>query len=656
MALAAAAAVVAAALAAPQLRGASAAAASVGDGSETLERLQDMGVTAHQASVQAYGFSKYAAKRQAAFNAFRYGNDAPERRMAAGQRAAAVARSHADADGATAGDAEHARALQSTARALTDGEIAVGEVARHAYAHYTFHADMNSAVNIVVSPRFGDPDLYVNCAGSPFPTKGDSMWSSANPGGDETVEVEAGMGCDDYQISVQGYTNSSFTITASAENYIEVYADMPISGVVAEDAYAHFKFDTGSYGYDTAISLSVMTGDADLYVACDDFPTTENARWSSRTAGGDDYIAIPSGDSCEMEGNTYFISVYGFTAPPQGAQFDITVSQISGGGSSWGGSSSGGSWGGGSWSSGGGWHPGSGSGSWWGSSTAGSQSWGSGSFGPGPEGAMELSMQYPYGGLVDPGMYEYYQIWADELQTGADPSIEGADIVVTFLDGRANLFVSCSDSGYPSAEGSMWSQYADADLDLPYVTLSLDASMCSGQYMWMSVTSDSIYHPCNYTISVVSDDPSFPFYPLEDTPQGFDIISGGTAYVAVSAQSTWVESVTIEVQNLRSDFALPVWAVADSTMPSSSHFKWSAKPAAGSTSQIVIDSSGLSDMDPVNVVVDNSQSASDADIVITARYVYKTGDEFEAARAAEAARLRALKEARDADAAAAKRA
>lgn len=42
----------------------------------------------------------------------------------------------------------------------------------------------------------------MNCAdGNDFPTKANNMWSSAHPGGDETVSVEPEQGgCDKYQV------------------------------------------------------------------------------------------------------------------------------------------------------------------------------------------------------------------------------------------------------------------------------------------------------------------------------------------------------------------------------------------------------------------------------------------------------------------------
>lgn len=162
-----------------------------------------------------------------------------------------------------------------------------------------------------------------------------------------------------------------------------------------------------------------------------------------------------------------------------GSEFDISVSQYGGGSSSWGGPSS---WGGGSWSSGGGYTPPSDSGSnWWGPSGS-SGSWtpsGSGSAGggPGPDGGMPLQPGYPFGGITEPHQYQYYTMYVEDLQNFP----EGVDVVVTFLDGRANLFMGCSDDGlWPSAMQYRQAAFASEaeSRATPFVSMTLSSMAC----------------------------------------------------------------------------------------------------------------------------------------------------------------------------------
>lgn len=136
-----------------------------------------------------------------------------------------------------------------------------------------------------------------------------------------------------------GYTNSSFSISATTESYVTLYPEMPVYGTVQQECvsrvalwrrvcantllllqcvhalqvrhrfvsvrvdtsnawYLRRMYGTGSYGMTTEVTLSVTTGDADLYISCDDFPTIDNARWSSRTAGGDDIITMYGEGEC----------------------------------------------------------------------------------------------------------------------------------------------------------------------------------------------------------------------------------------------------------------------------------------------------------------------------------------------------------------------
>lgn len=186
---------------------------------------------------------------------------------------------------------------------LQEGVPSSGVVALHEYKYYHYALVENKDVTVTVTPRAGDPDLYItscrrtaagtvpdDCVTKPNATS--YRWHHARmgmevltlPHGDMDCDVSAGRGCDIF-FGVFGYTNSSYSImvklhSAEASRLI---AGQPQQGVVEKTVWQYYELIIAKPFTGVTVSLTVEHGDPDLYARV--FNATEVERRASSSDG-----------------------------------------------------------------------------------------------------------------------------------------------------------------------------------------------------------------------------------------------------------------------------------------------------------------------------------------------------------------------------------
>lgn len=176
-------------------------------------------------------------------------------------------------------------------------------------------------ITISVTPTNGDPDLYVTLDGS-VPGPNNYAYRSAGAAGTDSITiVPSGAGCADanvtncycascsISISVTSFTaRSTFIITVSTGESVTTLQDgVPVSGQVSQFTYRYYSFMCSTSGASVSITLTSLTGDADLTVSLSPNPTLSNGTWVSLAQGNDMIVAhqVPAG--------LMYIGVFGFT-------------------------------------------------------------------------------------------------------------------------------------------------------------------------------------------------------------------------------------------------------------------------------------------------------------------------------------------------------
>lgn len=201
---------------------------------------------------------------------------------------------------------------------VPDVPVSTG-VARGEYLYYAVFAEGGDAVDITVTPRSGDPDLFVSC--SPFPTLSNYHWRAWGTGVDSVringSEPDACGGR--YYISVYGFQESDFTLVATSHRQGEgafLLVNRQEEGVVyrGQQEYFQFNMPLGVHA-DIRFTVHALTGDPDLYVHCDFFPNQlSQYTWhSTYSAGRDDVVVVQTADPSRCASGSYKIAVHGFS-------------------------------------------------------------------------------------------------------------------------------------------------------------------------------------------------------------------------------------------------------------------------------------------------------------------------------------------------------
>lgn len=188
-------------------------------------------------------------------------------------------------------------------------------------------------VSISVTPLNGDPDLYVSFHyANLYPNRTNSDRSSVSARNMDSVylpwrvlaECQAqiapdGTGGDcDISIGVYGFTNTTYTVTATPVNgtiRTLLLDGVPANGVVGWKQYQYFYVPVQvPRGTTYSVYVRSIAGDADLYVRLDgQNPTSNFYQFASTRMSGDDYINIAPASRFYNSTAMLVAAVYGFT-------------------------------------------------------------------------------------------------------------------------------------------------------------------------------------------------------------------------------------------------------------------------------------------------------------------------------------------------------
>lgn len=224
---------------------------------------------------------------------------------------------------------------------LADGVPHSDVVPKGAYEYYRMGVtQVGVDVEIIVTPFYGDPDVYVSWDPSnsrPNATHNNAMATSQY---NDTVYLQSssiascvtegqvsGTGCQLY-VSVFGFSNASYTIVSRLnDGYLSpivLRSGVPQSMTLAKSEWAYFSAYV-NVPAGTAYSFSLVSsfGDTDMYITTggDEGPSQSNFNFSSSSANFDSVI-VDSSDPHWCTGCTLIVGVLAF----QSSQFTLTYS------------------------------------------------------------------------------------------------------------------------------------------------------------------------------------------------------------------------------------------------------------------------------------------------------------------------------------------
>lgn len=174
----------------------------------------------------------------------------------------------------------------------------------NSFALFTFSpSDPKRTVTFTVTPRYGDPDLFVTDGAN----ISDPKWSSKKWGQD-TVTISDG--CKDtttsctYTIKVKAVSGTLFSIVGST-GVVRLQQGVPLMANLEANSYQYYVFPVDRTDGELVVSLTALTGDPDLYLAFNlSKPNKTNWQWRSM-AFGSDVIAVT-----EPKIGDYHVGVY----------------------------------------------------------------------------------------------------------------------------------------------------------------------------------------------------------------------------------------------------------------------------------------------------------------------------------------------------------
>lgn len=225
---------------------------------------------------------------------------------------------------------------------LLDGQPQAGTVGMGRYKYYKYTINQQGLGALLSSIRItvqtldgGDVDMYaVLGARDGEPGKGNWKYRSINFGSlvDE-IEIHPGMegyctNCTMY-LAVFGFKGGGYTIAASSSGLRALQPGSALADRVPQTKYRYYTFANTDPAAEIVISLSTLSGDADLYAnvytpgpgtgavtgtGAIPFPGVTSSQWRSNKLG-DDVIKIKYSDAlfCASSDCLYIIAVYGYS-------------------------------------------------------------------------------------------------------------------------------------------------------------------------------------------------------------------------------------------------------------------------------------------------------------------------------------------------------
>ncbi len=192
---------------------------------------------------------------------------------------------------------------------LNDGVPQLGLVKRGKDRYYQFPVDTYTDVTLSVTPRYGDPDLFVTMDGS-TPTPWHYSYKARRYGGDEIV-IPRSQVCHHCTLRIAAHLGSGakclYSITATTNGKATILeAGQTLSATVQAREYREFVFFMTEAADLVVDVMPISDGDPDVYVA--HYPSPNRTRYEYRSnRWGRDSLLIPHASA-----RYYYISVYGF--------------------------------------------------------------------------------------------------------------------------------------------------------------------------------------------------------------------------------------------------------------------------------------------------------------------------------------------------------
>jgi len=212
-----------------------------------------------------------------------------------------------------------------TGRMLTDGLPQVALVKQRKLRYFRFNIDQAEDVTVSVTPRYGDPDLYITLDGS-VPSRSNYLFHSIGFGSDEITVPRGSIlhacGLDlrhcTLRVAVYAFRQQALcSITATSSGRISILeAGETKTGQVEIGHYREYVTYVPESFADLSVEVTnISPGDPDLFLAPWPHPNRSHYQYK-KTTQGRDTITVSN-----VTGRYYYISVYGFKS----VTFRLTV-------------------------------------------------------------------------------------------------------------------------------------------------------------------------------------------------------------------------------------------------------------------------------------------------------------------------------------------
>ena len=199
----------------------------------------------------------------------------------------------------------------STITLLVEGMPQMGLLDDHGdVKYYKFYLQKDLPLSLAVTSFYGDPDLYVqdNYNGEDIPENLDDFKWTSKEWGRDSLAIDDG--CNDcwYLIGVSAFSHTLYSLSASTvsnDTSTWLLDGIPSEGNVKSHSWAYYEYRLKSAG-ELDISLTSLSGDPDIYIRLNEFPTLTDYLQKS-VASGNDVLELEDANV-----GVYYIGVYGW--------------------------------------------------------------------------------------------------------------------------------------------------------------------------------------------------------------------------------------------------------------------------------------------------------------------------------------------------------
>jgi hypothetical protein len=179
-------------------------------------------------------------------------------------------------------------------------------------AYYWFSIGSDPVdVTFTVTPRYGDPDMYIRNDGL-TPTTTFSQWSALSYGRDTiTILSTDPHSCTNcrYTVMIYSWSHTLYSISGTTSGAIQrLESGVPVLIVLPQGTYGYYSVLVDHSTDPLIISATSLSGDPDIYVAMNTtHPNSTNYQWRAYRYGSDQIVIN------NPQQGTYYISCYAFT-------------------------------------------------------------------------------------------------------------------------------------------------------------------------------------------------------------------------------------------------------------------------------------------------------------------------------------------------------